>query len=98
MQSKYFLFHCLLSQWGRDNLRQNYHLEGLKSSPSPDQIHGPYTTQNGKKDEIQILLLSEVAAKDDFFNIKKSSCGDLVSAHRVPPQMMAIMIMRRSYL
>jgi len=45
---------------------------------------------NGKKDGIQILPLSEVATKDDFFNIKKSSRDDLLSAHRVPPQMMGI--------
>ncbi|MCW2106687.1 UNVERIFIED_ORG: capsid portal protein [Rahnella aquatilis] len=45
---------------------------------------------NGKKDGIQILPLSEVATKNDFFNIKKSSRDDLLSAHRVPPQMMGI--------
>ncbi len=28
---------------------------------------------NGKKDGIQIIPLSEVATKDDFFNIKKAS-------------------------
>ena len=45
---------------------------------------------NGKKDGIQILPLSEVATRDDFFNIKRSSRDDLLSAHRVPPQMMGI--------
>lgn len=45
---------------------------------------------NGKKEGIQILPLSEVAAKDDFFNIKRSSWDDLLSAHRVPPQVMGI--------
>jgi len=45
---------------------------------------------NGKKDGIQIVPLSEVATKDDFFNIKKSTRDDLLSAHRVPPQMMGI--------
>jgi PBSX family phage portal protein len=45
---------------------------------------------NGKPDGIKILPLSEVATKDDFFNIKKSSQNDLLSAHRVPPQMMGI--------
>lgn len=45
---------------------------------------------NGKPDGIKILPLSEVATKDDFFNIKKSSRDDLLSAHRVPPQMMGI--------
>ncbi|MEE8731770.1 MAG: phage portal protein [Rahnella inusitata] len=45
---------------------------------------------NGKPDGIKILPLSEVATKDDFFNIKKASQNDLLCAHRVPPQMMGI--------
>ena len=45
---------------------------------------------NGKKDGIQILPLSEVATKDDFFNIKNVTRDDLLSVHRVPPQMMGI--------
>ena len=45
---------------------------------------------NGKPDEIKILPLSEVATKDDFFNIKKASRDDLLAAYRVPPQMMGI--------
>lgn len=45
---------------------------------------------NGKPDGIKILPLSEVAKRDDFFNIKKASRDDLLSAHRVPPQMMGI--------
>lgn len=45
---------------------------------------------NGKSDGIKIVPLSEVATKDDFFNIKKASRDDLLSAHRVPPQMMGI--------
>ncbi|ELY5849556.1 phage portal protein [Cronobacter turicensis] len=46
---------------------------------------------NGKADGIKIVPLSEVATKDDFFNIKKVSAEDMLSAHRVPPQMMGIM-------
>lgn len=45
---------------------------------------------NGKPDGIKIVPLSEVATKDDFFNIKKASAEDLMSAHRVPPQMMGV--------
>jgi len=45
---------------------------------------------NGKPDGIKILPLSELATKDDFFNIKKASRDDLLSAHRVPQQMMGI--------
>lgn len=41
-------------------------------------------------DGIKILPLSEVATKDDFFNIKKASRNDLLCAHRLPPKMMGI--------
>ena len=39
---------------------------------------------------IQIIPLSEVAAKDEFLNIKNVSRDDMMAAHRVPPQMMGI--------
>lgn len=45
---------------------------------------------NGKPDGIKILQLREGATKDDFFNLKKASRDDLLSAHRVPLQMMGI--------
>ena len=45
---------------------------------------------NGKKDGIQIIPLSEVAAKDEFLNIKNVSRDDMLAAHRVPPQLMGI--------
>lgn len=41
---------------------------------------------NGKKDGLQIIPLSEVAAKDEFLNIKNVSRDDMMAAHRVPPQ------------
>lgn len=43
---------------------------------------------NGKADGIKIIPLSEVATKDDFFNIKKVSADDLLDAHRIPFQLM----------
>ncbi|HHD2946360.1 phage portal protein [Enterobacter bugandensis] len=47
-------------------------------------LHAP----NGKPDGIKIIPLSEVATKDDFFNIKKVIAADLLDAHRVPFQLM----------
>lgn len=32
-----------------------------------------------------------MATKDDFFSIKKASRDDLLSAHRVPPQIMGML-------
>ena len=45
---------------------------------------------NGKTDGIKIIPLSQVATKDDFFNIKKVSESDMLSAHRVPPQLIGM--------
>ncbi|CNH85053.1 phage-related capsid packaging protein [Yersinia aldovae] len=46
---------------------------------------------NGKPDGIKIVPLSEVATKDDLFNIKNATRDDLLSAHRVPPQMIGVL-------
>ncbi|WP_422386347.1 phage portal protein [Actinobacillus lignieresii] len=49
-------------------------------------VHAP----SGKKDGIQIIPIADVAAKDEFFNIKNVSRDDVLAAHRVPPQLMSI--------
>ena len=36
------------------------------------------------------ILISEIAAKDEFLNIKNVSRDDMLATHRVPPQMMGI--------
>jgi PBSX family phage portal protein len=45
---------------------------------------------NGKKDGVQIMHLSEVAAKDEFLNIKNVTRDDVLAAHRVPPQLLGV--------
>lgn len=45
---------------------------------------------NGKKDGIQIIPLAEVAAKDEFLNIKNVTRDDQLSMHRVPPELIAV--------
>ena len=49
-------------------------------------VHSP----NGNKDGLQIIPISEVAARDDFFNIKNVTRDDMLAAHRTPPQLMGI--------
>ena len=44
----------------------------------------------GKKDGIQLIPVSEVAAKDEFSSIKNISRDDLLAALRIPPQLMGI--------
>lgn len=49
-------------------------------------LHAP----NGKKDGVQIIPISEVAAKDEFLNIKNVTRDDVLAAHRVPPQILGV--------
>jgi PBSX family phage portal protein len=65
-----------------NNIRQ-----AMKSAKGPGNFRNLFMySPNGKKDGIQIIPLSEVAAKDEFLNIKNVSRDDMV-----PPQMMGIM-------
>lgn len=69
-----------------NNIRQ-----AMKSAKGPGNFRNLFMySPNGKKDGIQIIPLSEVAAKDEFLNIKNVSRDDMMAAHRVPPQMMGI--------
>lgn len=69
-----------------DNIR-----EALRKSKGPGNFRNLFMySPNGKKDGIQIIPLSEVAAKDEFLNIKNVSRDDMLAVHRVPPQMMGI--------
>ncbi|HHL0959075.1 TPA: phage portal protein [Serratia marcescens] len=45
---------------------------------------------NGKKEGLQIMPISQMAAKDEFLNVKNTSRDDELSVHRVPPQLMGI--------
>lgn len=44
----------------------------------------------GKNDGIKLIPISEVAAKDDFLNIKNVSRDDILVVHRVPPQLLGV--------
>lgn len=45
---------------------------------------------NGNKEGLQIMPLSQMAAKDEFLNVKNTSRDDELSVHRVPPQLMGL--------
>lgn len=69
-----------------DNLRQ-----ALKDSKGPGNFRNLFVyAPNGKKDGLQIIPVSEVAAKDEFASIKNVTRDDQLAAHRVPPQLMGI--------
>ncbi len=49
-------------------------------------IHSP----SGKEKGLQILPISEVAAKDEFLGIKNTSRDDVLAGWRTPPQLMGV--------
>jgi PBSX family phage portal protein len=63
----------------------------LKASKGPGNfrnvfIHAP----GGKKDGLQLIPISEVAAKDEFLGIKNTSRDDILAAWRTAPQLLGI--------
>lgn len=65
--------------------------QALKDSKGPGNFRNLFLySPNGKKEGIQVIPISEVQAKDEFFNIKTLTRDDVLAAHRVPPQLMGI--------
>lgn len=65
--------------------------EAMKNSKGPGNFRNLFMyAPGGKKEGIQLIPVSEVAAKDEFWNIKNVTRDDQLSAHRVPPQLMGI--------
>lgn len=65
--------------------------EQLKLSKGPGNFRNLLLyAPNGKPDGIKLLPISEVAAKDEFFNIKAVSRDDQLAACRVPPNLIGI--------
>lgn len=65
--------------------------KALKESKGPGNFRNLFMyAPNGKKDGIQLIPVAEVAAKDEFFNIKNVTRDDQLAAHRVPPTLLGI--------
>ena len=65
--------------------------DALKASKGPGNFRNLFLySPNGKKDGIQLIPISEVAAKDEFLGIKDATRDDVLAAHRVPPQLLGI--------
>lgn len=63
----------------------------LKNSKGPGNFRNLFVyAPNGKKEGIQLIPVSEVAAKDEFNSIKDQTQGDVLAALRVYPQLMGI--------
>ena len=74
------------SQEDVDNIRK-----ALRDAKGPGNFRNLFLySPNGKKDGVQIIPVSEVAAKDEFLSIKEASRDDVLAAHRIPPQLMGL--------
>lgn len=81
-----YMSDAAASQTDVDNIRN-----AMKGARGPGNFRNLFMySPNGKKDGIQVIPLSEVAAKDEFWNIKNVTRDDQLHAHRVPPQLMCI--------
>lgn len=78
-----------------DSAQQQEDIDSLRTALKDSKGVGNFRNlfmyaPNGKKDGLQLIPISEVAAKDDFANIKNVSRDDQLAGHRVPPQLMGI--------
>jgi PBSX family phage portal protein len=65
--------------------------EALKKSKGPGNFRNLFLySPNGKKDGIQVIPISEVAAKDEFSGIKNITRDDMLAGLRIPPQLMGV--------
>lgn len=59
--------------------------EALKNAKGPGNFRNVFMyAPGGKQAGIQLIPVSEVAAKDEFFNIENVTRDDLLAAHRAP--------------
>ena len=65
--------------------------QALKESKGPGNFRNLFLhSPNGKPDGLKLIPVSEVAAKDDFSNIKSITRDDILAAMRTPPQLLGI--------
>lgn len=84
-------FILYMTDAGQDQTDIDTLRKALKESKGPGNFRNLFMyAPNGKKDGLQLIPVSEVAAKDEFMQIKNTSRDDQLAAHRVPPQLMGI--------
>lgn len=63
----------------------------LKNAKGPGNFRNLFVyAPNGKKEGLQLIPVSEVAAKDEFGSIKNITRDDMLAGLRIPPQLMGI--------
>lgn len=92
---KYFLngSHAGYILYVNDPLYSQMEVDALETALQNSKGPGNFKNMmiyapGGKADGVKIMPIAEVAAKDEFANIKEISAADVLTIHRVPPHMM----------
>lgn len=65
--------------------------QAMKDSRGPGNFRNLFLhASGGKKDGLQLIPISELAAKDEFLNIKSITRDDILASFRTPPQLLGI--------
>jgi len=65
--------------------------QALKDSKGPGNFRNLFMfAPNGKPDGLKVIPIAEVAAKDNFMDMKTVTRDDVLAAHRVPPHLLGI--------
>jgi PBSX family phage portal protein len=65
--------------------------KALRDSKGPGNFRNLFLySPNGKKDGMQLIPVSEVAARDEFNSVKNQTRDDVLASLRIPPQLMGI--------
>lgn len=83
--------HLLHDRRGAEGGRHRLLRTALRSAKGPGNFRNLFVyAPNGKKDGIQLIPVSEVAAKGEFNSIKGITRDDMLAGLRIPPQLMGI--------
>lgn len=65
--------------------------KAMRESKGPGNFKNLFVyVPGGNKEGVKLIPIGEVAAKDEFSNIKNVSRDDVLVAHRVPPQLLGV--------
>ena len=73
-----------------DSLFENIKKELQQTKGSGNFRNLVLNIPKGNEKSIQLIPISEVAAKDEFFNIKRVTDEDINTVHRVPPALLGV--------
>ncbi|WGA02977.1 phage portal protein [Enterobacter ludwigii] len=86
MGSVFYLTDAVQNQTDIDKIKETIESGKGRGNFKSMFLYAP----NGNKEGLQIMPLAQMAAKDEFLNVKNTTRDDELSVHRVPPQLMGI--------